>query len=101
METVWVHIEDWDKLLHWFGSVENIEILFRVEFSCGNGLFLSQLEADQDWNTFNVYDGHVDPSLFTYEGRLMQGPCRFKFSYNEDAPFNGKPMFSDCKVVKG
>lgn len=92
--------EDWEKLIQWFGNVENIELYFGVEFSCGDGLFLSQLEEDQDLNTFAEYDGKVDTDLFYYNGRLIRGPHAFKFSYNEDYLDNGKPRFSNCRVTR-
>ena len=93
-----VPLEDFSDLITWFGCVENIEGLFGIEFSCGDGLFLTDLESD--WDTFCKYDGLVDATTFRQAGKVKKGSYVFKFTYNEDWRETGSEEFTNCRVVK-
>lgn len=48
---------DYNELYKACGSVEHIEQAFDIEFSCGNGLYLSDIEDDE--KLLHQYDGEV------------------------------------------
>ena len=54
------NIEDnaaFERLWQAMGSIEKIEMFFQIEFSCGDGLFISDLQDDA---RLEEYDSKVD-----------------------------------------
>ena len=49
--------EEFGKLRKFCGSVEHMEEAFDIEFSCGDGKYLSDIEDDD--NELEKYDGEV------------------------------------------
>ena len=79
-----------------FDNIEEMEELFGFEFSCGDGLFLSDLDGD----ALRKYDGNLDLELFRKDGAI----CRSEDYYLRFGWENGydsrQELFSDCKVIK-
>jgi hypothetical protein len=48
---------EFEKLGKYFGAIEELENAFDIEFSCGDGLFLSDIEDDD--SLLAKYDGKV------------------------------------------
>lgn len=86
-----------DMIHSWFGCVENFENFFEIEFSCGDGLFLTDI--DQDVILLDKYDGQVYYNLFRLNDnkKLMKGNYEFRFTYDPDEPYD---YFSNPKIVK-
>jgi hypothetical protein len=82
--------DDWDekqynKLRKACGSVEHVESNFGIEFSCGEGKYLSDELTDEE---LEKYDGNVsleDPPRFTESKELfkLNKPYRFTIKYSE------------------
>jgi hypothetical protein len=53
------------KLRSWFGSVEDIEAAFGIEFSCGDGLFMSDLWA---WSGDSLQATVPCEIMYKYDG---------------------------------
>ena len=98
-------IEEERDLWVFFNNIEELEDLFGIEFSCGDGLFSSDLECDSSEEGFPLfvkYDGVIDWNLF----RLNETPdevcatedyyIRFKYDDDQYAP----EPYSECKVLK-
>lgn len=72
-----------DELFSYLGCIENIEILFDIEFSCGDGKFLSDLNDEE----LEKYDGEVDYVCLPRNSntkKLLKGYQRFRLWYVED-----------------
>jgi len=77
-----------DKLRDCFDCVEAVEIAFEIEFSCGDGKFLSD-DADFTEEELQKYDGNVclkTPPRFTETKKLFKvdKPYRFTIKYYEN-----------------
>ena len=71
-----------------FGCYEDIESFFGFEISCGDGLFLSDL----DWYDLEEYDGKVDADLIRLEsGRLIRAPYRVSYKHDDVTRENSAP----------
>lgn len=69
------------------GSIENVEQAFDIEFSCGDNLYLSDFEDDDDELT--KYDGKVCTDCVPRERRdgkefKANKPYRFIIKYTEE-----------------
>lgn len=51
----WIKSNNIDMLLEWFSSIENVEHKFNIEYSCGDGKYLSDLSLQEELQ----YDGKV------------------------------------------
>jgi hypothetical protein len=72
-----------DELLSYLGCIENIEILFDIEFSCGDSKFLSDLNDEE----LEKYDGDVDYVCLPRNSntkKLLKGYQRFRLWHYED-----------------
>lgn len=85
--------DDFQRALEFFEATEVIESVFGIEFSCGDGLFLSDIEDDPD--LLEKYDGKVDIELARKDGKLMS---RFVASLRYDDSPGAKEVFSKVKV---
>jgi hypothetical protein len=72
-----------DKLRNYFGSVEAIERAFEIEFSCGDGKFLSDDSDFANEEELEEYDGQVCfdslPQSFVL-GNLLQANKKYRFT---------------------
>jgi hypothetical protein len=94
--------ERYNELHKYLGSVEAIEIAFEIEFSCGDGKFLSNDSDFADDEELGKYDGNVcleslPKSHIT--GKLLKAnkPYRFTVKYSETSEeevyyFNSKEV---------
>jgi hypothetical protein len=78
----------YDELHKYFGSVEAIEIAFEMEFSCGDGKFLSNDSDFADDEELGKYDGNVCLQSLPQShilGNLFQAnkDYRFTVKYSE------------------
>jgi hypothetical protein len=91
-----------NKLHKYFGSVEAFERAFEIEFSCGDGKFLSDDSDFANEEELGRYDGEVClqslPQSFIL-GNLLQANKRYQFTvrYYEQTEelaylFNGKEI---------
>jgi hypothetical protein len=91
-----------NKLHKYFGSVEAVERAFEIEFSCGDGKFLSDDSDFVDEEELGKYDGEVClqslPQSFIL-GNLLQANKKYRFTvrYYEQTEelaylFNGKEV---------
>lgn len=93
------HITLWK----FFKNVEEMESLFDIEFSCGDGLFLSDIENNPE--LFAKYDDAVDyqfPPRFNDSGKLLIGKFKFICYELDDNEWMGKieclnPVYMDNK----
>ncbi len=72
-----------DELFSCLGCIENIEILFDIEFSCGDSKFLSDLNDEE----LEKYDGNVDYVCLprnSHTKKLLKGYHRFRLWHVED-----------------
>ena len=70
-----------DRLHKLLGSVEQIEIDFEIEFSCGDNLYLSDIEDDDA--ALAKYDGNVcylSPPRFVDTGEVFKLNKDYRFS---------------------
>ena len=80
----------YNELHKYLGSPEAIEIAFDMEFSCGDGKFLSNDSDFANDEELSKYDGNVDldspPQSFFLGGLLQTNkPYRFTVKYSESA----------------
>ena len=72
-----------DNLRSYFGSVEAVEKAFEIEFSCGDGKFLSDDSDFADEEELGRYDGEVCllslPQSFVL-GNLLQTNKKYRFT---------------------
>lgn len=87
--------EDFEESIKLFRSTERIESTLGIEFSCGDGLFLSDLEEKPE--LLEKYDGKVDVNLVRRKGKLMK---EFKVFLVHDASPDAKEEFSKIKIVE-
>jgi len=93
--------QDFEKLYKACGSIEGVELAFNMEFSCGNGLYLSDIEDDEE--LLGKYDGEVCTNSVPRErndGKEFRAnkPYRFTIKYlerDEELVYylNGKETF--------
>lgn len=90
---------DLDSLLRMFGCFESIEYYFHIDLSCGDGLFLPDIDCDRE--LLDKYDGNVDTSLVRCRKtkKLMKGVFWFSFTYNDNHGYTGEPEFIKCKIT--
>ena len=99
------YLEDQFEELHKFcGSIENAEEAFDIEFSCGNNLYLSDIE--DDIQLLNQYDGKVCTNSMPrhrFDGKEFKPnkPYRFHVTYSELSEeysfyLNGKLTLRKC-----
>ena len=65
------------------GSVEAIEIAFEIEFSCGDGKFLSKDSDFLDDEELGKYDGNVcleSPPRFFHSDKLFKTEKYYRFT---------------------
>lgn len=97
------HVSNSDvaTMLYWFECWEDVERYFEIDLSCGDGLFLPDIQNDAA--LMEKYDGNVDARLVRYKatGKLRQGDFWFVFTCNDDYMRNGKPRFSRCSISGG
>lgn len=70
-----------DRLHHLLGSVEQIEIDFEIELSCGDGKFLRDIEDDDA--ELAKYDGNVcylSPPRFVDTGEVFKLNKDYRFT---------------------
>lgn len=53
---------DLDTIRSYFGCIESVEFIFDIEYSCGDGLFYSDIENDDILSS--QYDGKLDVNTF-------------------------------------
>lgn len=97
----WNESEGMRALTHFLGCVETIEKVFQIEFSCGDGKHMSELDMDTEEN--KKYDGVVDythPVLCFKNGHTLpkihleliseneEGDCYTKVNGKKRATFN-------------
>jgi hypothetical protein len=88
-----------EKALEMFDCVENLEKLFGFEFSCGDGLFMSDIESDDAM--LEKYDGKVDWSLLRKDRKLIQTSTIYlRCDYDDEFQENGRPEFTNCKLMR-
>jgi len=91
---------EYDEANRFFQSPESIEQVFGFEFSCGDGLFLSDIIDDDE--LLAKYDGEVDDSLIRMrDGTLISEKYTLSFTYNDEFRHTGADEFSKIKVMKG
>lgn len=88
---------DGNDFNNYYQSVEDIEMDFQIEFSCGDGLYFQDL-LQQDWECDNLedkivteklidqYDGKVDFNLIRYKGKEYKNPY-LSFEYDDRDSF--------------
>jgi len=93
-------VDDERDLWLFFDSLEDLEALFDIEFSCGDGLFLSDLD-ESDFDAFRKYDGEVDWSLFRKnegDGTVCKTEDYYiRFMFDENPR---EETYTDCKILK-
>lgn len=69
VENEWANEWSYNKLCKHFGSVEGVEVAFGIEFSCGDGKFLSDLWK---WTKSGngLYASASDEELEKYDGKI-------------------------------
>lgn len=80
--------DSYNDLHKYFGSVEAIEIAFEMEFSCGDGKFLSNDSDFADDQELGKYDGNVclqSPPQSHVTRKLLKAnkDYRFTVKYSE------------------
>lgn len=89
---------DSENLLSLFGSVEGVEQHLNIEYSCGDGKWIQDL----DINFIEVckYDGEVDWNIFRSKstGEVFNTPVLLKLVLDDD-PHNSDFVIS-CSIVK-
>lgn len=83
--------KDFEELHKYCGSVEHIERAFDIEFSCGDGKYLSDFcweEDEQSLADVQVYDGKVctnHPPRTQHDGKVLASgkDIRFRAKYDE------------------
>lgn len=75
---------DCNSILEYFGCFETFWNFFNIEHSCGDGLFLSDIEHDIE--LLNKYDGCVDENLFRHNEtkKIYKIPRILKFTYDDN-----------------
>lgn len=81
----------------YFGSVEEIEEVFGIEYSCGDGLFRSDIEPDK---LSDEHDGNVDWTMIrnAETKRVFRSGALLCFTYNPDYRRNGGELFEKARV---
>ena len=87
--------DDW-AAWKFFGCVEKIEQLFDIEFSCGDGKFLSEISDDDP--EMAKYDGMVDWGTVRWGDQTHTGPFGLSVQYCEDEPYGSSDEFRNPKV---
>lgn len=96
--------DDWKQMLTLFGSVEEIERVFGIEFACaieeGQPVFLSDDEA-----LLLRYDGCVEKAFFRYSETKKTldtriGLFRFDIAVDESARGKTASQFHNAKIVR-
>ena len=107
--------DDLDEASSFFGNIENIEKYANIEFSCGEGLFVSDLiqksmdslnGAEDDAETKKLLDrldGKVDENVIRLtkpNGQTVVHVGKFKIScdYNPKRAEHGEDPISNVKV---
>ena len=97
-----------DEFFDYFKCVESIEDSFEIEFSCGDGLFYSDLLSDyvlfdnenQDEN-LDFYDGKVDITLFRDKDDNLHKNSYLSFDYNDKEDiWEERDRYSNFKITK-
>ena len=88
--------QQFEAAVRFFGCCEDIEFLFRLEFSCGDGLFLSDI-LDND-ALLEKHDGHVDETKFRIGDQIFSSGV-LHCKYDSDCRYTGADEFSDVKVL--
>ena len=73
----------YDELHKYLGSVDAIEIAFEIEFSCGDGKFLSDDSDFADDEELGKYDGNVCLQSLPWSrvlGDLLQANKYYRFT---------------------
>jgi hypothetical protein len=80
-----------DRLRELLGSVEDIEYSFAIEFSCGDGKYLSDLDTKEE---IEKYDGNVclltPPRLNVIKMSMLPEQMKAGKDYNFTVKYNPK-----------
>lgn len=82
--------------LGYFKNIEQVEDIFGIEYSCGDGLFLSDLSGE----LFEKYDGYVDWKVIRNVDtrRIYKYPALLCFVYNPEYRRKGGELFEKARV---
>lgn len=87
--------DDW-AAWKFFGCPETIEHLFDIEFSCGDGKFLSEISVDDP--EMAKYDGMVDWNIVRWGDQIHTGSFVLSIQYCEDMSYGSCEEFRNPKV---
>lgn len=105
--------DDFNSLVSYIGSVEDIEEIFGIEYAAGveveddieKVLFFSDyLDTDKEEDFLNKYDGKVEHTYFRIKDtgeiiNLNEKGCRFEITRDAYYRYNGTPEFTDPKII--
>jgi hypothetical protein len=86
------------KLWKYFGSVEHIEQAFQIEFSCGDGKFLSKVTDEE----LEKYDGNVclkTPPKITATTKLLRLDKPYTFVVKCNDKTEEETFFLNSKAI--
>jgi hypothetical protein len=75
------NLTDIDDLIRLCGCIEMIESYFKIEFSCGDGIYPSDISISEGINL--EYDGEVDlgePPRCTESGKILKTGKDYRFT---------------------
>lgn len=91
--------EDIEYATKLFGCIESIESLFDIEFSCGDGLFISDIEDMEDADLMQKYDGMVCLKAIRINGdEVIDGGYAIRLSCTLDDRPEALNKFSDFRI---
>lgn len=94
--------QELDQACRFFECIENLEFYFGIEFSCGEGKFMSELMENYDENSEVIerLDGGVVENCIKIKktGKVHIGDFKISFKYDPDYRERGTEMATNMKV---